>query len=372
LTQVLDDGTNTYTYGLGRISQANVTTEYFLGDALGSVRQLSNNIGDITLAKNYEPYGSVSQSSGNAQTAYGYTGEYTDETGNVYLRARYYNPSDGRFLSRDTWNGDVNSPLSLNRWMYVEGNPVNYVDPSGQAPCIPSPNYRCPPHWPINPFSRFDRALDFIYNEMIRNSQGEEAKYMKNMLSEECFDFSQIYPPQLNAYLTFFNLTKTGGLWDHKWQLRQKLHIRVNNWADEYFPIRGNEEFEYYLDIWSNIHFGYVGLAIGFPKEDLENLPDLHNRVPAYLKPIVKSLFGSNGPGDLISVKIGLSLWETYGTALTKQQLHSAILNKTQDYLTALDINGNGILNKNEVNPKIGPLLPRGLMREGQLIGDWK
>lgn len=37
----------------------------------------------------------------------------------------------GRFLTRDTWSGDANRPLSFNRWGYVEGNPVNFVDPSG-------------------------------------------------------------------------------------------------------------------------------------------------------------------------------------------------------------------------------------------------
>jgi len=49
----------------------------------------------------------------------------------VYLRARYYAPQDGRFLSRDTWGGDYERPLSLNRWNYVEGNPVNYADSTG-------------------------------------------------------------------------------------------------------------------------------------------------------------------------------------------------------------------------------------------------
>ncbi len=42
LTQVVDDGTNTYLYGNGRIAQVDSTTEYFLGDALGSVRQLAD------------------------------------------------------------------------------------------------------------------------------------------------------------------------------------------------------------------------------------------------------------------------------------------------------------------------------------------
>jgi hypothetical protein len=49
----------------------------------------------------------------------------------VFLRARYYNPANGRFQSRDTWEGDVKSPMSLNRWNYVDSNPINYIDPSG-------------------------------------------------------------------------------------------------------------------------------------------------------------------------------------------------------------------------------------------------
>jgi hypothetical protein len=53
----------------------------------------------------------------------------------VYLRARYYSPGEGRFLSRDTWGGSYNNPLSLNRWNYVEGNPVTYTDPSGRSIC---------------------------------------------------------------------------------------------------------------------------------------------------------------------------------------------------------------------------------------------
>ncbi len=44
----------------------------------------------------------------------------------------------GRFLSRDTWAGDVNRPGSLNRWGYTEGNVVNYTDPTGKfrVPCV--------------------------------------------------------------------------------------------------------------------------------------------------------------------------------------------------------------------------------------------
>ena len=136
LTQVLSDGTNTYLYGNGRISQHATQTEYFLGDALGSVRQLTSAVGTVTLTQSYAPYGDTISSVGSGESAYQFTGEMRDANGLTYLRARYYNSSDGRFISRDTWNGDYNRPLSLNRWNYVEGNPVNLVDPSGHHPCV--------------------------------------------------------------------------------------------------------------------------------------------------------------------------------------------------------------------------------------------
>ncbi len=140
LTQVLQDGTNTYIYGVDRIAQMNSTVpEYFLTDGLGSVRQLVDNNGAIVLAKNYDPYGTEVSAVGSGLSSYGFTGEMTDSTGLTYLRARYYESGTGRFLTRDMWEGDVNSPMSFNRWMYVQGNPVNYTDPTGMLPCVADP-----------------------------------------------------------------------------------------------------------------------------------------------------------------------------------------------------------------------------------------
>ncbi len=84
LTQVLDDGTNTYAYGpstssgqrLGRIAQTNTTTtEYFLGDALGCVRHTTDPSGDVTFVQTYDPCGVVTSTSGASNTSYGFTGE---------------------------------------------------------------------------------------------------------------------------------------------------------------------------------------------------------------------------------------------------------------------------------------------------------
>ena len=51
-----------------------------------------------------------------------------------------YSSLTGRFLTKDTWQGDYTRPLSLNRWNYTESNPVNYTDPSGLIPVCPFPN----------------------------------------------------------------------------------------------------------------------------------------------------------------------------------------------------------------------------------------
>ena len=137
LTQVLADGTNTYLYGNGRISQFPIpdsqSPEYFLGDALGSVRQLAAPAGAVTLTQSYAPYGEITQSVGTSQTDYAFTGEASDENGLTFLRARYYAPQDGRFISRDTWRGDDNRPMSFNLWLYAYSNSINFTDPSGYS-----------------------------------------------------------------------------------------------------------------------------------------------------------------------------------------------------------------------------------------------
>ena len=110
--------------------------QYHLGGALGSVRQLTDEAGEITLAKSYLPYGEAITGAGGAASAHGYTGEWVDELTNlVYLRARWYAPSQARFLSKDVWPGDYTRPMSLNGWNYAIGNPVNQTDPTGLKPC---------------------------------------------------------------------------------------------------------------------------------------------------------------------------------------------------------------------------------------------
>ena len=178
LTQALADDTQTYLYGLGRIAQTNATTtEYFLGDALGSVRQLTGPTGAVTLSESYDPYGTVSMSAGTSQTDYGYTNEYQSQEG-IYLRARMYVPATGRFLTRDTWSGDANLPMSYNKWVYAYAQPINYLDPSGLSTtnsffAVFDDEYdqktnKNAPHWSAQSISAVNSALENIANAYAR------------------------------------------------------------------------------------------------------------------------------------------------------------------------------------------------------------
>jgi RHS repeat-associated protein len=145
LTQVLGDGTNFYLYGTSRIGEKQTGGwRYHVPDALGSVRQLIDSSGAVTLAKAYAPFGNSYYSFGTGSTAFQFVGEQRDATGLVFLRARYMSTSQGRFLSADVWEGDPLQPMSGNLWLYAYDNPVNFTDPTGRFPteCQEMPSAR--------------------------------------------------------------------------------------------------------------------------------------------------------------------------------------------------------------------------------------
>jgi RHS repeat-associated protein len=122
-----------YTYGLSLLEQQrNGVKSFYHADGLGSIRYLTNGMGIITDSYIYDAYGKLLSSVGQTANNYLYTGEQFDKNlGQYYLRARYYNPSMGRFTARDPFDGLLMEPLSLAKYPYVHGNPVNAIDPSG-------------------------------------------------------------------------------------------------------------------------------------------------------------------------------------------------------------------------------------------------
>jgi RHS repeat-associated protein len=134
--------TRQYTYGLQRISEnlspvvtgnSTWTPSFYGYDGFGTVRQLTNSSGIVTDTYEYDAFGNILSQTGTTPNNYLYRGEqYDADLGLYYLRARYYNPLTGRFLSRDQEDGVTTDPASLHKYLYADGDPVNGWDPTGR------------------------------------------------------------------------------------------------------------------------------------------------------------------------------------------------------------------------------------------------
>ena len=116
----------------------NTEKTYYVTDMHGNVVQLLDESGNVTKTYEYDSFGNEVKPEKKDENPYRYCGEYYDkETEEVYLRARYYEPSVGRFITRDTYTGESDEPLSLHLYTYCANDGVNMVDPSGHNRVIP-------------------------------------------------------------------------------------------------------------------------------------------------------------------------------------------------------------------------------------------
>ena len=135
--------TRRYVYGpagplyMSQLVGGNWVTSYFGKDAQ-NVRFLMNDSGQISDAYTWDAFGNLLSSTGaGTVNNTGAFGEYADtDTGLVYLRARWMNPTLGRFMQMDTDEGDPEDPLTLSKYEYTSNNPENMIDPSGHDSVI--------------------------------------------------------------------------------------------------------------------------------------------------------------------------------------------------------------------------------------------
>ena len=148
LTQILQSRTEeaaksadieitTYLYAGNRLlaeDGAEYLTYHF--NNVGSTTAVTDKSGNIKYRYAYSVYGELLK--GNyGEVLFLYNGQYgvqSDDSGLYYMRARYYNAAIKRFINQDTVTGSIESSQSLNRYAYVEGNPVSYLDPFGLCP----------------------------------------------------------------------------------------------------------------------------------------------------------------------------------------------------------------------------------------------
>jgi RHS repeat-associated protein len=131
--------TISYVIGHQRISQSvefggETTTQYFTFDGHGSTRVLLDVVGTVLQIYSFDAYGnSLGFDTANALTEFLYSGEQFDsKIGQQYLRARYYDPTTGRFNMLDPFFGNQFDPQSFHKYLYTHADPMNNIDPSGQ------------------------------------------------------------------------------------------------------------------------------------------------------------------------------------------------------------------------------------------------
>jgi len=128
LPVVLQDGVNSYVYGLDLVASldADNTRTFYLYDGLGSTTNLTDASGNNQVSYSYDAFGAIRAQTGSSPNQWLFTGEQRDsDSGLYYLRARYYDPAIGRFVSTD--------PIPTgNLYAYAWDNPTTFVDPAGR------------------------------------------------------------------------------------------------------------------------------------------------------------------------------------------------------------------------------------------------
>jgi RHS repeat-associated protein len=133
------DGSGTpkarYEWGQGLVNVSRASGGLFFGtDPLGTPSLLTDGQGAVKSRPTHDVWGLPRSSAFLAETQnrVGLTGHYFDAESNlVYARARFFDPGLGRFMTADSYLGDVNNPPSLHRYVYAEDRPTYYTDPTG-------------------------------------------------------------------------------------------------------------------------------------------------------------------------------------------------------------------------------------------------
>lgn len=228
-------------------------------DGRGDIVALVDSNGTVVDKYSYDIWGNV-QSSGTSETVaqrLRYGGYWYDSELTWYWASiREYSPALRRWMQPDPSGQD-----SIKCYKYVADDPVDSSDPSGE--CVGRPthiNYWC-----------FNKTLHYMWQQMVTNARSPLVSDIRSKLYEAS------HPTFANAFVTDFpaGLVNSALLewamqvrarapWDHKPILNKMLGLsKAKPHGDYYFPIPGDPQHECYYDIWSNIHFGYVGSAAG-------------------------------------------------------------------------------------------------------------
>jgi len=118
--------------------------QYYVSNGHGDITEIRDAQGNVLNRYAYDIWGNPLVQEERVPNIFRYSGEYWDATTNLqYLRARWYDPSVGRFINEDTYEGELGNPLTLNLYTYVYNNPLIHLDPTGNFVYPVSPSLTC-------------------------------------------------------------------------------------------------------------------------------------------------------------------------------------------------------------------------------------
>lgn len=188
----------------------------------------------------------------------------------LYLRARYYAPGMGRFLTKDTWQGNIHLPLSLNSWNYTNASPINYVDPSGHVSCENGKDAICIQKaaqlreqgniikmqvksgslLPVEGFAQFADIAFTLFDQDIRGTMWGMTLTLDGFDANRGNIWSQAFSGPSSSYwlgfdwLPFENNPKYDvPNWDGN---RPWIHSRRGDWRVEYWDKTANQAFHFW------------------------------------------------------------------------------------------------------------------------------
>ncbi|MET9874886.1 RHS repeat-associated core domain-containing protein [Actinacidiphila glaucinigra] len=386
-----------------RTSAAKVT--FLVGDHHGT-SSLAFEAGTSTFTKRYTtpfgaPRGTAPPAWPDDKSFLGAPADTT--TGLTHIGAREYDPVTGRFLSVDPVL-DTGQQQSLNGYAYANNNPATFADPTGmwiddgtghneprtdggpagpgnpRGPGKPAGDvgddgcyYSCKTGGtasatdvngniidprgdglPADLTPTYMKILYYMYGEMHDNSRSgvvDEMACSNDVLAcgmgklggeglRRGFAHSLLFKYGTNegwvghgvALARFYKLIHAGAKWDHKGFLLERFQLLKRDLL--YTPIETSSGSRALLyDVWSNIHYGYVGRAAGFHRTELMEAQK------AKLPGVGRS---DAGGGDGVSVRLGMDLYDRYGSDMTIAQLHEGIMGTIPEW-TSVDDYDTGI-----------------------------
>jgi RHS repeat-associated protein len=200
-----------YTYGDDLLAMRRGGAPFFYHfDGQLSTRALTNALGQTTDQYTFSAFGTLVRKQGTTENEFLYTGQqYDANAGFYYLRARYYDPATGRFISSDTFSGNPFEPMTLHKYVYASDNPANRFDPSG-----------------------FDSSLAELnaavtVNDILENYWPSLAKLINFAVGVDVF-----YRPGFAQRNYALELIATGRLGPNGWRLALKWYEDAHHWIE--------------------------------------------------------------------------------------------------------------------------------------------